>query len=347
MRLIRSIFLLVALAALPVSSFGGIYFSVGIAPPPLPVYTQPLCPGPDYIWVPGYWAYGDYGYYWVPGTWVLAPFSGALWTPGYWGWGNGLYVWHDGYWGTRVGFYGGIDYGFGYPGAGYFGGYWNHGSFYYNRAVNHLNRSRIHNVFNRPVSHHGWNRVSYNGGRGGIGRGPSSGELAAVHDRRSGPTRGQAELRRSASAHRGQFRAAQHGRPSVLATSRPAAFARHESTPNRPAVNRSHEFRPMNGVQNGWNANRRGNVPVQNGSADHGRANRTYPSHAVTGRHATAPRTGARNNFAHSNTGRNRAAAPRSHGEPRRSQPRASVARPHGASHASHEVGRSHGHGRS
>ena len=28
---------------------------------------------PGLIWTPGYWAYGDDGYYWVPGAW-----SGSL-----------------------------------------------------------------------------------------------------------------------------------------------------------------------------------------------------------------------------------------------------------------------------
>src|SRR5215472_1665824 len=101
------------------------FVSVNFAPPPIPVYAQPICPGPGFVWVPGYWAFGPDGYYWVPGYWVLPPFIGALWTPGYWGWGNGLYVWHAGYWGLHVGFYGGINYGFGYFGVGYQGGYWN------------------------------------------------------------------------------------------------------------------------------------------------------------------------------------------------------------------------------
>src|SRR5579859_3381669 len=39
------------------------------APPPLPEYDQPPCPGDDYIWTPGYWNYASEGYYWVPGAW--------------------------------------------------------------------------------------------------------------------------------------------------------------------------------------------------------------------------------------------------------------------------------------
>ena len=93
-------------------------------PPPLPAYVQPVIPGPDFICVPGYWAWGEFGYVWVPGTWVRAPTPGLLWTPGYWAWSEGLYVWRAGYWGPRVGFYGGVNYGFGYTGVGYQRGYW-------------------------------------------------------------------------------------------------------------------------------------------------------------------------------------------------------------------------------
>src|SRR5579885_1872110 len=57
-------------ASLPAAAFVSIGISVGIAPPPLPVYEQPIAPGPGYIWTPGYWAWDPaYGYYWVPGAW--------------------------------------------------------------------------------------------------------------------------------------------------------------------------------------------------------------------------------------------------------------------------------------
>ena len=69
------------------------------APPPLPDYDQPPAPGDDYLWTPGYWAWGTDGYYWVPGGWVEAPYQGALWTPGYWGFYNNRYGFYGGYWG--------------------------------------------------------------------------------------------------------------------------------------------------------------------------------------------------------------------------------------------------------
>src|SRR5215471_1240271 len=101
---VRFLVLALLLVIASTASFGGISFSVTLAPPLLPIYAQPICPGPGYIWVPGYWAYGDFGWFWVPGTWVLAPFVGALWTPGYWHWDDGVFLWSEGYWGLQVGF---------------------------------------------------------------------------------------------------------------------------------------------------------------------------------------------------------------------------------------------------
>jgi hypothetical protein len=129
---IRSLLFSVILMALSAASFAQIGISVSFGPPALPIYEQPICPGDGYIWTPGYWAWDGDDYYWVPGTWVLAPEIGFLWTPGYWGWGGGAFFWHEGYWGPQVGFYGGINYGFGYWGHGYEGGRWDHDHFYYN-----------------------------------------------------------------------------------------------------------------------------------------------------------------------------------------------------------------------
>src|ERR1700722_3711779 len=146
MRLLHStrLFLLgLLLAVIPVSAHAGIFISVGFAPPVYPVYVQPICPQPNLMWTPGYWAYGDDGYYWVPGAWVPAPYIGALWTPGYWGWFGGNYRWNEGYWGAHVGYYGGINYGFGYMGIGFAGGEWRGGGFAYNEAVMHVDRTIV------------------------------------------------------------------------------------------------------------------------------------------------------------------------------------------------------------
>jgi hypothetical protein len=141
-RVLMSTILAVAIAGAllftPTAANARVFVSVGFAPPLIPVYDQPIAPGYGYIWTPGYWAYGDDGYYWVDGAWVEPPYEGALWTPGYWGWGGGVYFWNAGYWGRRVGYYGGINYGFGYFGTGFWGGYWRGGRFFYNGEYNHL-----------------------------------------------------------------------------------------------------------------------------------------------------------------------------------------------------------------
>ena len=167
----RAIQLLIAVAivaaaqALPATPQAQVLVNISVAPPALPVYAQPVIPGPDYMWVPGYWAWGPAEYYWVPGTWVLAPTPGLLWTPGYWGWRNGFYVWNAGYWGPRIGYYGGINYGFGYVGVGYAGGYWREGVFSYNRTTNNFGGVTINNTYNKTVINNtNVAQTSYNGG---------------------------------------------------------------------------------------------------------------------------------------------------------------------------------------
>ncbi len=182
---------LAALAAMPGVSSAGVFVgvSVDIAPPPLPVYVQPPCPQPGYLWVPGYWGWNDGAYYWVPGTWVLPPGVGLLWTPGYWGWDGGVYLWHAGYWGPQVGFYGGVDYGFGYDGVGFVGGYWRGRTFFYNRAVMRVGPRFGRNVYYHPVAHHAaYTHVSFNGGPGGIVARATRAQMAAARMRSDRPS---------------------------------------------------------------------------------------------------------------------------------------------------------------
>ena len=232
MRYFRWLQPLIALFALMYStaSHAGFFVgvSVGIAPPPLPVYVQPICPGPDLLWTPGYWAYDPDvdDYYWVPGTWVHAPVFGYLWTPGYWGWSDGYYVWHAGYWGPHVGFYGGINYGFGYIGEGYHGGYWNHGAFVYNTAVTNVNTTIIHNTYNETVvvNHTTVNNVSFNGGQGGVAAQPTAQEKLAAAEQHAGLTQQQTEHEHGASQNRELRASLNHGNPSIAATTHAAMF---------------------------------------------------------------------------------------------------------------------------
>jgi hypothetical protein len=232
-RLLRSVslsLLLLGLVMLPFPSDTAaqvaVAVSVSFGPPELPVYEQPLCPGDGYIWTPGYWAWDDDydDYYWVPGTWVIAPEVGFLWTPGYWGWRGTSFVFFEGYWGPVVGFYGGINYGYGYFGHGYEGGRWDGGHFYYNQTVNNINVTEIHNVYNTRVVNNTTTRVSYNGGNGGIDARPTSQEQAAAHERHIPPVSAQTQHVQAARVNQSLRASVNHGKPPVAATPQPGAF---------------------------------------------------------------------------------------------------------------------------
>lgn len=228
-NLIRALIAALSLTALPVISQAGLFIgvSVGLPPPPLPVYVQPPCPQAGYMWMPGYWAWDD-GYYWVPGTWVMAPEPGLLWTPGYWGWSEGAYLWHAGYWGPQVGFYGGINYGFGYTGVGYEGGYWHGRDFYYNRSVTNVSTTNITNVYNRTVVNNvNVTRVSFNGGAGGVGARPTPAQMTAEHERRFGETPVQRQQEQLAHNDNGLRAAVNQGHPPIAATPKAGAFSGH------------------------------------------------------------------------------------------------------------------------
>jgi len=243
--LVGSMVLAGAFLVIPVGSGAmprvGVVVSVRVAPPILPVYAQPICPGAGYIWEPGYWAYSDEGYYWVPGTWVLPPRFGLLWTPGYWGFADGLYVWHVGYWGPAVGFYGGIDYGFGYPGSGFYGGYWRGDRYFYNTRVTNVNRTIIHNVYDTNVSNQreSTNRVSFNGGPHGVNARPTSSQLSSARQRHVPMTSEQRQHQRAASTNRTMLASLNHGRPDVAASTRPKPLGNRSAAPDNRAANKA------------------------------------------------------------------------------------------------------------
>ncbi len=198
--------------------------SVGFAPPALPVYEQPPLPGDGYVWTPGYWAWDDsyQDYYWVPGTWVEPPNPGYLWTPAYWSYDDGgAYVFNEGYWGPTVGFYGGVNYGFGYGGEGYEGGYWQGAVFFYNDTVNNVRDAHIGHVFSRPTHGRGPEGVSFNGGNGGVQARPTPEQIASARGARIPPTanqRRQIQVARSTPTLRASVN---HAAPAVAATARP------------------------------------------------------------------------------------------------------------------------------
>jgi hypothetical protein len=214
-------------------------------PPPLPDYDQPPLPGDGYLWTPGYWAYGDAGYYWVPGTWVQPPEAGLLWTPGYWGFVDGRYAFNAGYWGPHVGFYGGIDYGFGYTGDGYVGGEWRNGAFAYNRSVNNFGGVHITNVYDRTVARNVTvNRVSFNG-PGGVARRPTAQEASFAREQHVHPTPAQVRHRDVAARNPALRNSVNHGRPAITATARPGEIPKSPEAAKAPAAARPEPARPV------------------------------------------------------------------------------------------------------
>ena len=222
MRLALFGIVLLGLTGLSFAQFG-VSVSVGVAPPPLPVYDQPPIPESGYIWTPGYWAWSDDGYYWVPGTWVQPPQEGLLWTPGYWGDDeDGNYAWNDGYWGNDVGYYGGVDYGYGYQGDGYAGGYWRGNNFYYNNAVNNIGSVRVTNVYTKQVvENRSGDRVSYNGGQGGTQARPTAQQSQARSAHHVDATPAQRQQVQAAKGNPQMFAKNNSGKPAVAATSKP------------------------------------------------------------------------------------------------------------------------------
>jgi hypothetical protein len=199
--------------------------SVDVAPPELPVYDQPPMPDAGYLWTPGYWAYSPDGYYWVPGTWVQPPTAGVLWTPAWWGWDDGHYRFHDGYWGPHVGFYGGVNYGFGYGGDGYGGGRWEGDHFAYNHSVNNFGSVHVTNVYNERVEVNNNTHVSFNGGAGGVHAQPTQADRIAERDHHVEPTHLQAEHIQAAAGNKDLRASENHGHPAIAAVAHPAQFS--------------------------------------------------------------------------------------------------------------------------
>jgi len=259
-------------------------------PPPLPDYDQPEAPGPDYIWTPGYWNYANTGYYWVPGAWVFAPYTGALWTPGYWGFYNGRYLWHRGYWGPHIGFYGGVNYGHGYTGVGYVGGYWDNDSFRYNTAVTRVNPAAIHDTYSHRVRVFTNHRISYNGGHGGISARPLTAErVASRYEHHMTPLPVQTSHREQARKDRSQWVSQNHGHPRTTAASQALNEGRHAPAAMpanvREQVQHEHaEYSPA--------AHTRPAEPTRPSTYNQGRATPNHPA-ARNETHA-APRTESR-----------------------------------------------------
>lgn len=49
-------------------------------PPPIRIERVPRSPGPEFVWVKGYWAAQGGDWVWVGGRWSRPPHAGAVWV---------------------------------------------------------------------------------------------------------------------------------------------------------------------------------------------------------------------------------------------------------------------------
>jgi len=80
---VRKILLAAMLLTMASAVHAQISIGIRIGPPPPPrvVHTLPPSPGPEFVWVAGYW-YPDGGHYkWHEGYWTRPPYESAQWVP--------------------------------------------------------------------------------------------------------------------------------------------------------------------------------------------------------------------------------------------------------------------------
>jgi hypothetical protein len=181
-------------------------------------------------------------------------------------------MFHPGYWGYHVGYYGGVNYGFGYMGIGFVGGMWRGRDFVYNTAVMHVDERFVHTTYvDRTIVERNTiandRHVAFSGGPGGIRHDPVPEERIAENEHHMGATSFQHTHETTAQSDRGSYFRNNGGHPSTLAVQRPLGMQNH-ATPgasggmkqgqqgsfnNRPGAN------PGSGMQN-----QQANPPYQN-----------------------------------------------------------------------------------
>jgi hypothetical protein len=100
--------------------------------------------------------------------------------------------------------------------------------------VNNVNTTVIHNTYNQTVVNNVTiNKVSYNGGAGGVAAAPTPQERTAAREQHVAPTPMQRQHVQEAVRNPALAARANGGHPSIAATPRPAAF-------NAPGVMGAH-----------------------------------------------------------------------------------------------------------
>jgi hypothetical protein len=96
---VKSLFTSLILFAMPAIAQVSIGIQIGAPPPPRVVRVLPLSPGPEYVWIDGYWYPVGSHYKWHAGYWTRPAYPAARWiAPRY---ERGRYF--AGYWDGRGG----------------------------------------------------------------------------------------------------------------------------------------------------------------------------------------------------------------------------------------------------
>ena len=114
------------MAAAPAFGQVSVGIQIGAPPPPRVLRVRPVAPGPDYMWIDGYWYPVNGRYVWHAGYWTRPPYAGAHWV-----------AWH-------------------HEGGRYFGGYWDgpHGRIEHDHHWDKDHRNRDHDRWHDDHDHH-------------------------------------------------------------------------------------------------------------------------------------------------------------------------------------------------
>ncbi len=179
-------------------------------------------------------------------------------------------------------------------------------------AVTNVNVTNIHNVYNTTVVNNTTtvNRVSYNGGNGGIAARPTAAEEAAAHERHVAPVAAQTQHVQEARGNPELRAATNRGKPPIAATQKAAEFkgngvvaAREAGAPYRapekPAQGQpAGEARPENNrPENNNEAGKPENRPEANTNEEPKPENAApkqavHPNDLPAYEHSAAPNTG-------------------------------------------------------
>ncbi|HEY4949903.1 MAG TPA: hypothetical protein VIH88_06185, partial [Candidatus Acidoferrales bacterium] len=185
-------------------------------------------------------------------------------------------------------------------GFGFEGGYWRGGHFFYNRGVSNVDIHIVHNVYNRTViNNRDANRVSFNGGRGGVNARPTSAEMAANRDHHIGATGMQKQQEHFASTNRAQFASVNHGQPRTAATARSGQFSGRGATASNNANRGSNSTRSnANNATRGTNSGAQSRNTTRENAVSRSQNNSTHVqqnnAHAFNSRSSNTARQSSR-----------------------------------------------------